>query len=115
MISEHLKKNLNILQSLVDLPENIVRKLIDTADKSLVIAIVEIILNLLEGVFEVGAAIKKKLKKFEFELRKLAGRKKLSKNCRVEKKLINLKKFGYTLLSLIIPAALNYIFNSLPL
>lgn len=109
MISNNLKKNLNLLNSLVDLPENIKKKLILTCGEDLIIAICELTLNLLNKTFSCTPHIKNKLKKYKRALRKLASRKKLSKNCNVERKLINQRVEGVSFLNYIIPSALKFI------
>lgn len=113
MISKHLEKNLKLLYTLQSLPEKTKKIIINDADRSLIIAICEICLNLLCGTFCCTPKVKRKLKKFKNKLKKLASRKKLSKNFNIEKKIINQYGGSVNFLAYLIPPALEYIFHHL--
>jgi len=115
MISNHLKSNLNLLKAIPNLPEKTVKKVVASGDRSLIISICEICLNLLSETFSCTPGVKRKLKRYKHRLTKLAERKKLSKNCRIEKNLIN-RNCGGALggfLSVLIPPALEYIYHQI--
>lgn len=109
MISKHLKKNIKLLSNFNNKSLTERKKIIQNGDYSLIIAICEICVNYLKGTFNCSPSDKKKLKRSQKKLRKLVGRKKLSRNCETEKQIINHYGGGLKFLSLVIPPALDYI------
>lgn len=114
MISDHLKSNLDVLKVLNKVPKNTKKHIIAHGDRSLIIAICELALNLLSETFNCTSTAKRHLRRYKKNLTKLATRKKLSKNLAVEKKIIN-QQFGAGsngFLPLLIPPALSYIYQN---
>lgn len=87
------------------------KEIIKYGDYSLILAICEICLNFLKGTFNCSQSDKKKLNRVSRKLKKLVERKKLTKNCKLEKQIINHYGGGIGFLSLVIPPALDYIFQ----
>lgn len=112
MTSNHLRNNLDLLKVLHKVPLNTKKHIVAHGDRSLIIAICELALNLLNGTFCCTPNIRKKLQKYKKNLIKLANRKKLSKNFIVEKRIINQQcGQGKSLLTFLIPPALDYIYQ----
>lgn len=115
MFSKNLsKRNLKVLQRIHSLPPNKREEEINKCHYTVIIAICEFALNFLSRTFSCAPPIKDKLIKFGAVLRKLAKRKKLSKDCEIERRLINQRINNSCLTDFIIPAALTYIYKNLP-
>lgn len=114
MISKHLRENLSFLRDISKLTESEIVERINQADRSLIYAICELCMNLVNEIIPCSRLLKFKLQNYEYTLIKLAEKKKLSKKCAIEKRLLtNSRGSGGRLLMLIIKPSLNYIHRNL--
>lgn len=110
MISKHLRDNLSALREISKLSESEIVENISQFDRSLIYAICELCLNLVYEIIPCSPLLRLKLQNYEYTLITLAEKKKLSKNCAIEKRiLINTRGSGGRFLLLLLKPSLNYI------
>lgn len=103
---KYSEKLMPLLRCIEKLSERSKKVIIAESKRELILSIVEICKNILNGAFTVSSCDKFQLKKYSRRFIKLARREKLTKNLKEEKKLINYRgNIGF--LSIIIKIALE--------
>ena len=108
-MSSVVRRALPLLKVLVDATPKLKKAIIKHGPRELVIAISEIVLNLIKGVIKLTAQQKKRLSRYKKELLALA-RKKVSLG---KKRKILVQKGGSAAVSILLPLALSLLSSKL--
>lgn len=103
---KHTKELLPLLKCILKLSERSKKVIIADAKRDLILSIVEICKNIINGSFSISSSEKFQLRKYLKRIVRLSKREKVTKNLQEEKKLINYRgNIGF--LSIIIAIALE--------
>lgn len=106
--ASYIKQLLQLFKPLDNASKYKIKKLLQKADKNLVIKLCEVIYNILHGTIPINASDKKKLKKYRYHLHKLC-----KKNHSIKIKTKILQHGSGSFLAALIPAAITGISNLL--